>query len=326
MKKNRRVVFSEMGNPEVLSVDMAPVPTPADHQVRVRHEAIGVNFIDTYHRSGLYKVALPSGLGLEGAGIVDAVGAAVSGVQVGDRVAYCGGPIGAYSDFHCVAANRLLLLPDEISCAQAASIMLKGLTAASLLFEVASLKAGDWILVPAAAGGVGQLLCQWASKIGVRVIGTVGSPNKVETAEKCGCENVLLYRSEDVPAAVKSMTGGRGVKAVFDGVGKDTFLTSLDCLQPRGLMVSFGNASGPVADFSPLLLTQKGSLFLTRPSLAHYMADTADFQKLCGSLLEAYQRGWIQARIGGEFSLAQAGAAHQLLESGASQGALLLIP
>jgi NADPH2:quinone reductase len=292
----------------------------------VKQEAVGVNFIDTYHRSGLYPMELPSGLGKEAAGVVTAVGDKVSNIAVGDRVCYVAAPLGAYSDTHIVPEPAVIKLPDAISYKTAAAMMLKGMTAAYLLLKTYPVTAADTILVHAAAGGVGSILTQWARAIGATVIGTVGSAAKAELAKQNGCDEVLLYREVDVPAAVNKITANRGVDVVYDGVGKDTFNLSLQSLKTRGMMVSFGNASGAVPDFSPLLLTQMGSLYLTRPSLFDYVAEPEEQQFLADALFERVASGDISIQISSEFPLSEASEAHKTLESGTTTGSIILLP
>lgn len=324
--QNRRVEIDCHGGPEKLQLRKLAMPQPSAGQVLIKHAAIGVNFIDTYHRTGLYPVALPSGLGLEAAGTIESIGDGVSGLKIGSRVAYCGGPLGAYSDYHCVAASSLVVVPTSVSFEQAAGCLLKGLTAAYLLHKTTQLAKGDWILVHAAAGGVGQLLCSWATAMGIRVVGTVGSAAKVATAKQCGCEHVVNYRSESVAEKVREITAGKGMKVVYDGIGRDTFDASIDSLAVRGLLVSFGNASGSVESFEPLLLAKKGSLYITRPTLAHYTADPLELKELATLLMQALERKWLNLNITQRFALADAAKAHQLLESGATQGSLILMP
>ncbi len=320
------VRFSVCGDPEVMELTKISPETLEPHQVLVKHEAIGVNFIDTYHRSGLYPLSLPSGLGKEAAGIVEAIGSDVSHVSVGDRVAYVNAPIGAYAEKHIVDETALIHLPDEVSMEAAAAIMLKGLTAAYLLLKTHRLISDDTILVHAAAGGVSSILIPWAKHIGARVIGTVGSQAKVATAKANGCDEVLLYREVDIPKEVRSITSGRGVDVVYDSVGKDTFEMSLDCLCPRGLFVSFGNASGAVPDFSPLYLAKKGSLFMTRPVLFDYVSDRNEQQELADALFDQVKNQRIAVNITHRLSLSKALEAHQLLESGTTTGSLILVP
>lgn len=314
------------GDHSVLKLRDIELPEPGPNEVLVRHEAIGVNFIDIYHRSGLYPLELPSGIGKEAAGTVVAIGNAVTTVTVGDRVGYVAAPLGAYSQAHIVPEKVLIKLPDAISCEVAAGMMLKGLTAAYLILKTYPATSSDTILIHAAAGGVGSILTQWARTIGATVIGTVGSEQKVNAARRNGCNEVLLYRDIDLPAAVKELTAGKGVDVVYDSVGKDTFNMSLQSLKRRGMMVSFGNASGAVPDFPPLLLTQMGSLYLTRPSLFDYVADTEEQQFLADSMFELVCNGDISIQINHKFSLEDAALAQQTLESGLTTGSTILLP
>jgi NADPH2:quinone reductase len=318
--------FTQIGAADVLSYEKIQLAPLENTQVLVRQQAIGVNFIDTYHRSGLYPLTLPSGLGSEAAGVVEAIGEGVTRVKVGDRVVYASAPIGAYAEAHTVPETSLIILPEGIPSKTAAAMMLKGLTAAYLLLKTYPVKAGDTILVHAAAGGVGSILTQWANSLGVRVIGTVGRPEKIALAKEQGCAEVLLYREVDVPEAVKSLTQGKGVDAVYDSVGKDTFDMSLNSLKRRGMMVTFGNASGAIPEFSPLLLAKKGSLFLTRPTLFDYVADPDEQQELANALFERVLEGVIKINVNYEFPLADAIKAHQILESGITTGSIVLIP
>ena len=246
--------FHQTGGPEVLRWEEVAVGDPAPGEARVRHEAVGLNFIDTYHRTGLYPMPLPSGIGLEGAGVVEAVGEGVNDVRPGDRVAYAGGPVGAYSQVRCLPAHRLLKLPQTIDCRTGAAMMLQGLTSAYLLRRTYCVQPGDTVLIHAVAGGVGLIACQWAKALGATVIGTVSTEAKAELARQHGCDHVIFYTREDIVQRVRAVTGGEGVAVVYDGVGKDTFMASLDCLRPRGMMATFGNASGAVPPFDPLLL------------------------------------------------------------------------
>jgi NADPH:quinone reductase len=314
------------GDHSVLELEELALPPPAGNQVLVQHDAIGVNFIDVYHRSGLYPLELPSGLGKEAAGTVTAVGDAVTRVAVGDRVSYVSAPLGAYAEAHLVPEPALIRLPDAIPSRLAAGMMLKGLTAAYLLLKTYPVTSDDTILVHAAAGGVGSILTQWAKALGATVIGSVGSSKKIETARRNGCDEVLLYRDIDLPAEVSRITSGRGVDVVYDSVGKDTFDMSLRSLKCRGMLVSFGNASGPVPDFSPLLLTQMGSLYLTRPSLFDYLVDSEEQQFLADSLFERVIANDISIQINHEFPLADAALAQQTLESGQTTGSIILLP
>jgi NADPH2:quinone reductase len=318
--------FSQLGGTDVLSLETITLPPLGRGQVLVRHEAIGVNFIDTYHRTGLYPVELPSGLGTEAAGIVEAVGADVSRVKVGDRVVYASASLGAYSEAHVAPEKSLIAIPDAIESKAAAAMTLKGLTAAYLLLKTFPLSPKHSILIHAVTGGVGSILTQWAKAIGAHVIGTVGRPEKVALGRALGCDEVILYREVDVPEAVKSLTQGLGVDVVYDSVGKDTFEMSLNSLKPRGMLVSFGNASGAVPAFAPLLLAQKGSLFITRPSLGHYVADPDEQQELADALFKRVLNGEIKINVNHEFALSDAISAHDALESGVTTGSVVLIP
>ena len=318
--------FHQTGGPEVLRWEEVPVGDPAADEVRIRHEAVGLNYIDTYQRSGLYPLPLPSGLGQEGAGVVEAVGKDVRDFRPGDRVAYAGGPVGAYSQQRCLPAARLLKLPESIDFRTGAAMMLQGLTTAYLLRRTYAVQAGDAVLIHAAAGGVGLIACQWARALGATVIGTVSTEAKAELARQHGCEHVILYSHEDVAARVRDITGGEGVAVVYDGVGKDTFSASLDSLRMRGMMVSFGNASGAVPPFNPLLLTQKGSLFLTRPMLAHYTANRDELLALGQELFAVVESGKVRININQTFDLADAADAHRALEARQTTGSTVLLP
>lgn len=318
--------FERTGGPEVLQWVEVEVGDPGPGEARVRHEAVGLNYIDTYHRSGLYPMPLPSGLGLEGAGVVEAIGPGVSEVAVGDRVAYAGGPVGAYAQVRCLPADRLLRLPDAISCRTGAAMMLQGLTTAYLLLCTFPVQAGDTVLIHAAAGGVGLIACQWAKALGATVIGTVSTEAKAELAKAHGCDHVIFYSREDVAARVRELTGGAGVPVVYDGVGQATFEASLDCLRPRGLMVSFGNASGAVPPFDPGLLARKGSLFLTRPTLAHYTARREELEALGAALFDFVASGKVRIEVNQSYALADAATAHRDLEARKTTGSTVLLP
>jgi len=311
------------GGPDVLVWEEVPVPAPGPGEARVRQRAVGVNFIDVYQRTGLYPVALPAVLGQEAAGVVEAVGPGVTELAVGDRVAYGGIP-GAYAEVRTVPAERLVKLPDGIDDEVAAAIMLKGMTAEFLLRRCHRVTSGETIVFHAAAGGVGQIACQWAKALGATVIGTVGSAAKVDVARRHGCDHVVLT-TEDVAARVRSLTGGTGADVVYDSVGRDTFEASLDSLRPRGLLVSYGNASGPVPPFAPLLLTTKGSLFLTRPSLVHYVATRAELLASAGAVFDAVLEGKIRVEIGQRYPLAEAARAHADLEGRRTTGPSVLL-
>lgn len=314
------------GGPEVLRWEAVDVPAPAAGEATVRHQAVGLNFIDTYHRTGLYPLPLPSGLGLEGAGVVEAVGEGVSEVKVGDRVAYAGGPVGAYAEVRNIPAHRLLKLPDAIDFKTAAAMMLQGLTAAYLLRRTYRVQPGDTVLIHAAAGGVGLIACQWAKALGATVIGTVGSAAKGELAKAHGCDHVINYTTENFSQRVRDITGGEGVPVVYDGVGKDTFMGSLDSLRPLGMMVSYGNASGPVPPFDVLLLSQKGSLFITRPTVANYTGKRSELEALGGELFDIVGAGKVRIEINQTYALADAAQAHRDLEARKTTGSTILLP
>jgi len=318
--------FHQTGGPEVLRWETVDAGEPGPGQARVRHEAIGLNFIDTYHRTGLYPVPLPSGIGLEGAGVVEAVGEGVGNVKVGDRVAYAGGPVGAYAEARCLPADRLLILPDSLDFRTGAAMMLQGLTAAYLLRKTYRVQPGDAVLIHAAAGGVGLIACQWAKALGATVIGTTSTEAKAELARAHGADHVIFYNREDVAKRVREITGGEGVAAVYDGVGKDTFTGSLDSLRSRGMMVSFGNASGPVAPFDPLLLSQKGSIFITRPTLMHYTAKRAELEELGGELFDVVVSGKVKIEVNQSYALKDAAQAHIDLEARKTTGSTILLP
>ncbi|MGZ8363635.1 MAG: quinone oxidoreductase family protein [Caulobacteraceae bacterium] len=317
---------TKAGGPEVFEAVDLPVPQPGPGEILVRHEACGLNFIDTYQRSGLYPISFPAVLGLEAAGVVEAVGEGVSRFKVGDRVGYASGPLGAYSEAHVVPEGRAVHLPEGISARTAAASMLKGMTAEFLLRRCFPLKPGDACLVWAAAGGVGSILTQWAHAIGATVIGTVGSEAKVEAARSNGCDHVLLYKQEDVAARVREITSGEGVAVVYDGVGKASFDASLASLKRRGTMVSFGNASGPAPAVEPLRLSRGGSLYLTRPTLFDYVATTEELDASAAALFEVIASGAVNIEIGAEYPLAETRKAHEAIEGGETTGSTLLIP
>ena len=313
----------ETGGPEVLKWEEVEVGEPGRGQIRIRQEAAGLNFIDVYHRTGLYPQPLPFTPGVEGAGVVDAVGPDVTGVKVGDRVAY-GGPVGGYAEVRLIDASRVVKLPDAISSEQAAAMMLQGMTAEMLLRRVYPVKSGDTVLVHAAAGGVGLILCQWAKALGATVIGTVGSDEKADLVRAHGCDHPIVYTRQDFVAEVERITGGAKVPVVYDGVGRDTFMKSLDCLARRGVMVSFGNASGPVDAFPTLLLAQKGSLFLTRPTLYDYTLDPNDLQQSARELFDVVTSGKVKIEVGQRFALGEAAEAHRALEGRKTSGSTVL--
>ena len=322
----KAVRITKTGGPDVLEVQDIELPPPGPGQVRLRHTAIGVNFIDTYHRSGLYPAPLPATLGGEAAGVVDAVGDGVSGFKPGDRAGYCTVAFCAYAEAANVPADRLVRLPDGIADEVAAAAMLKGMTAQYLLKRTFAVQPGQTILWHAAAGGVGLIACQWAKHLGATVIGTVGSDEKVALAKENGCAHVLNTRTEDWVARLRELTGGEGVPVVYDSVGKDTWDGSLDCLAVRGMMVSFGNASGAVPAFAPGVLSAKGSLYLTRPTLFHYTRTHQELQDTADDLFDVIQKGIVKIAIHQRFELTDARAAHEALHSRQTIGATVLIP
>ncbi|WP_035681116.1 quinone oxidoreductase family protein [Azospirillum brasilense] len=316
----------DYGGPEALRWEEIEVGDPGPGQVRLRQTAVGLNYIDTYHRSGAYKLPqLPAIIGTEGAGVVEAVGPDVTTLKPGDRVGYA--PlIGAYAESRLAPADRLIPLPSWIEDRQAAAMLLQGMTAQFLLRSTYAVQPGDTILVQAAAGGVGQMLCQWAHALGATVIGTVGSPEKAAVAQGAGCDHVILYHEEDFAARVRDITGGRGVDVVYDSVGQDTFMASLDCLKPFSLMVSFGQASGPVAPLDISVLAQKGSIFLAKPTLATVTRSRDDIEALAGGLFEALASGRVQVGIAHRAPLTEAASVHRDLEARRTTGPIVLIP
>ena len=316
--------FSVNGGPEVLDWEAVDVPAPGAGEVSVQHTAVGLNFIDTYHRKGLYPVNLPSGLGVEAAGVITAVGSDVSGLAPGDRVAYAGGPLGAYAEARTLPASGLVKLPDDIDDATAAAMMLKGLTAQYLLRQTYRVQAGDTILLHAAAGGVGLILSQWAKSLGATVIGVVGSNEKAKLAHAHGCEHTIIRGGENFAERVREITDGAGVPVVYDGVGQATFMDSLACLKPRGLMVSYGNASGPVAPFDIGVLAKMGSLFLTRPTLFGYAGERDALVEMADDLFEVVRSGKVRIEINQRYPLADAATAHRELEAGHTTGSSVL--
>lgn len=322
----RAIRFHATGGPEVLRWEDVDVGNPGPGEARIRHTVVGVNYIDTYHRTGLYKMPLPSGIGLEAAGVVEAVGSGVDWVKPGDRVAYCGGPVGAYSEVRVMPAAPLVRIPDGVSDESAATLMLKGLTVQYLFRQTKVLKAGDTILFHAAAGGVGLIACQWARALGVTMIGTVGSDEKAALAKANGCTHTIVYTRENFVERVKELTGGKGVPVVYDSVGKDTFPASLDCLQPRGLFVLFGTSSGPLPPFDIALLAQKGSLYATRPTLFVYSAKREDLEAMAAEMFALVKDGRIVSEPRQRFALKDAAGAHIALEARATVGATVLMP
>ncbi len=318
--------FHRTGGPEVLQWEAVELPAPAAGEVRVRHHAVGLNFIDTYHRSGLYPLPLPSGLGMEGAGVVEAVGEGVTELQVGDRVAYTSGPLGAYAEARNIEARHLVRLPEAITFEQGAAMMLQGVTAHYLLHSTYPVQAGETILVHAAAGGVGSILVQWAKLLGATVIGTVGNDDKAVQAKALGCDHVIVYSRERFPERVRELTAGKGVAAVYDSVGRDTFLDSVSCLQRRGMMVSFGNATGPVAPFDCALLARSGSVYVTRPGLLDYIATREELTQRCTDLFEVVGSGRVRIAINQCYALKDAAQAHRDLEGRRTTGSTILLP
>jgi len=322
--KTNAVRIHEYGGPEVLTWEEVDLPKPAAGEARIRHTAIGLNLIDTYHRTGLYPLELPVGLGSEAAGIVEAVGDGVTDVAPGDRIVYTGMPIGSYAERRNFDASRLVRIPDGISDEIAAAVLLKGLTAWYLLRRSYRVQEGDPILLYAAAGGVGSLASQWANQIGATVIGVVSTDEKAELAKSQGCAHVVMA-DDDIATRVKELTDGHGVAAVYDSVGKDTFMASLDSLRPHGTMVSFGNASGPVDPFSPLELAKRGSLYVTRPVLFTFIETRADLLSACDELFAAMNSG-VEVRIGQRYALENAAQAHLDIEARLTTGSTVLLP
>ncbi|WP_457788427.1 NADPH:quinone reductase [Pseudomonas sp. PL-6] len=323
----KRIQFSQHGGSEMLEYRDYQPAAPGPHEVRVANRAIGLNFIDTYFRSGLYAPStLPSGLGTEGAGVVEAVGSEVSGFAVGDRVAYATGPLGAYSELHVLPADKLVKLPDGIGFEQAAAVMLKGLTVQYLLRQTYPLKGGETILFHAAAGGVGSFACQWARALGVKLIGTVSSAEKAARAKEQGAWATIDYSHENVVQRVLELTDGAKCPVVYDGVGKDTWETSLDCVAPRGLLVSFGNASGAVSGVNLSILAQKGSLYVTRPTLAGYADTPQRLQAMADELFAMIESGQLQVEISNRYALKDAAAAQDALSARQTTGSTILLP
>ena len=316
----------QTGGPEVLRWEEVPLPDLQPNEARVRHEAVGVNFIDIYHRSGLYPLPLPSGIGMEGAGVVEAVGSAVTELKPGDRVAYAGGPAGAYAEVRNMPVAPLVKLPDAIDFKTGAAMMLQGMTAQYLLRRTYKVQAGDTILIHAAAGGVGLLVCQWARALGATVIGTVSSDEKAALAKAHGCDHPIVYTRENFVERVKAITGGAGVPVVYDSIGKDTFQGSLDCLRPMGLMVTFGNASGPVPPVDTLELSRRGSLFLTRPTLFTYIAKRQDLLDISADLFDVVVAGKVKVEVNQTYALKDAARAQEDLAARRTTGSTVLLP
>lgn len=322
----KAIRIDRTGGPEVMEYVDVEVGAPGPGEAQVRQHAIGINFIDVYFRTGLYPQPLPAGLGMEGAGVVEAIGEGVTEVQVGDRVAYAGRPNGAYASVRNMPSSILLRLPESISFETGAAMMLQGLTVQYLFNRTVQLKAGDTILFHAAAGGVGLIAAQWARAMGVNMIGTVGSDAKAELAMAHGCSHVINYNTENFVERVKEITGGKKVSVVYDSIGKDTFIGSLDCLAPRGMMVSFGSASGPVPDFSLAELASRGSLFITRPTLFAYAATRGELEAMAADLFEMVGSGKVKIDVRQRYALSEAGRAHSELESRKTTGSSILVP
>lgn len=319
----KAIRFHETGGPEVLRWEEVAVPAPASGEATVRHGAVGLNFIDVYHRTGLYPMPLPSGIGMEGAGVVTAIGDGVSDLAVGDRVAYATMPLGAYAQERTMPANRLIKIPDAIDDRTAAAMMLQGMTAQYLLRQTFRVAPGQTILIHAAAGGVGLIVCQWAKHLGATVIGTVGTPEKAELARANGCDHTILYRNENIAERVREITGGTGVAVVYDSVGRDTYIASLDSLQPRGMLVIFGNASGPVDALNTGLLAQKGSLYVTRPTLMTYTASQDDLVASAKDLIDVVSSGAVKITVNQSYPLKEAAQAHRDLEARKTTGSTI---
>ena len=322
----RAIRIHKNGPPSVMKWEEVEIGKPKKGEVRLRQTAIGLNFIDTYFRAGLYPQPLPLILGSEGAGVVEALGGGVTGLKVGDRVAYAGGPIGSYAEQRLIPACHLIKIPKEISDQTAAAMMLKGMTARYLLRDTYRVKKGDTILVHAAAGGLGLILCQWASHLGVTVIGTVSSKQKADLAKAHGCHHLIIYTKQNFVDRVKRLTKGAGVQVVYDSIGKDTFPASLDCLQKRGLFVSFGNASGPLPPFVTSILTQKGSLYMTRPSLFDYVGTRPELEANARDLISMVKKGVVKIEINQTYALKDAARAHRDLEGRKTTGSTVLQP
>jgi NADPH2:quinone reductase len=323
--KSKAIRIHAVGGPEVMKWESVPTPEPGPNEALIRHQAVGLNFIDVYFRTGLYKTALPATLGMEGAGVVLAVGPGVADLAAGDRVAYAGGSIGAYCTERVIPADRLVKLPDAIDVKTGAAMMLQGMTAQYLLRRTFNVQKGQTILVHAAAGGMGLILCQWAKHLGAQVIGVVSTPEKAELAKANGATHTVIGHAT-LAAEVKRITGGAMVPVVYDGIGRDTFNASLDCLAPLGLMVSYGNTSGAVPPVDISILSAKGSLFLTRPSLASYTASRADLLRAAADLFEVVGAGAVKIQVNQSFALADAAAAHIALEGRQTTGSTVLIP
>ena len=322
---NHAIRVHQPGGPEVLKYEEIAMPTPAPNDVLIRHTAIGLNFIDVYHRTGLYPLHAPFIPGMEGAGVVEEVGANVKSLKKGDRVGYATRPIGAYAQYRTMAEDRLIKIPDGVSDEQAAAALEKGMTAEYLLRRTFPVQKGQTILFHAAAGGVGLIACQWAKSLGVTVIGTVSSEEKAKIAKENGCEHVIIYTKENFKDRVREITDGKGVPVVYDSVGKTTFMDSLDCLAPRGMMVSFGNSSGPVDPFPPGILSQKGSLYLTRPSMNNYTEEPHEYQQSAQDLFAVMKSGAVKVPVRQKYALKDAAQAHRDLEARKTTGSSIFV-
>ena len=326
MKIARKVLIEEFGSPDNMKIVSAELPAPDAGEVQLKQTAIGLNFIDIYQRKGVYPLQLPTGLGHEAAGVIEAVGAGVTDFKPGDRVAYMNAGLGAYADYRNVPADRLVHIPDEVSDENAVALLFKGITAQYLLRKTHEVKKGEIILVHAAAGGVGQILCQWAKALGAFVIGTAGSPEKCAVAKACGADIVIDYSKENWVETLLEATNGKKANVVYDSVGKNTFLKSLDCAAQFGLVVLFGAASGPAPAIDPEILNKKGCLFLTRPSVFPHNSDPTVFQANAAEVFEAIRAGIIKPHIGKKFALSDIVAAHKAAEARATEGATIIIP
>lgn len=324
--QSHAIRFQQTGGPEVLRWEEVSLPELQANEARVKHHAVGLNFIDIYHRIGMYPLPLPSGIGIEGAGVVEAVGSAVTEIKAGDRVAYAGGPLGSYSEMRNIPADRLVKLPDAIDFKTGAAMMLQGMTAQYLLRRTYRVEPGDTILIHAAAGGVGLIMCQWAKALGATVIGTVGSDAKAALAKAHGCDHAIVYTRENFTERVRAITDGAGVPVVYDSIGRDTFMGSLDCLRPFGMMVSFGSASGPVPPFDLNILAPKGSLFVTRPTIVTYTAKRADLLQSAKELFEIVSSGKVKIEVNQTYALKDAAAAQIDLAARKTTGSTVLLP
>jgi NADPH2:quinone reductase len=326
MTPSRRVKLDAFGGPDVMQIETVDLPAPAPGQVLIRNTVVGFNYIDVYQRKGVYPLPLPTGLGHEAAAIVEAVGEGVRDLAPGDRVVYMNAGLGAYADRRNVPADRLVTIPPTVTDEQAASLFFKGLTAHYLVKKTYAIQVGDIVLVHAAAGGVGQILCRWAKALGAFVIGTASSPDKCEQARAAGCDVAIDYTNDDWPAQVLAASGGKKARVVYDSVGKDTFMKSLDCVAPFGMVVVFGAASGPIGPIDPELLNKKGCLFLTRPSVFPHNADVATFRANARDLFDAIAAGHVDVTIGARFALDDVAKAHAAAEARSVKGAILIIP